>query len=90
MNTAGNAEPLIKNISVTNEAIIADLADGRSVTVPLAWSWRLSEATPLERNNFEIIGAGQGVRWPKIDEDLSAEGLLGGVPARRRKLTTDN
>jgi hypothetical protein len=54
--------------------------------VPLAWSWRLSEATPQQRSNFEIIGEGQGIHWPEIDEDISAEGMLYGIPARRPKL----
>jgi hypothetical protein len=49
--------------------------------VPLAWSWRLSDATPEQRNNFEIIGTGEGTHWPDIDEDISARGMLYGVPA---------
>ncbi|MGH7596039.1 MAG: DUF2442 domain-containing protein [bacterium] len=76
-------EPLIKNIQVTDETITAFLVDGRVISVPLAWSWRLSEATPEQRNNFEIIGGGQGVHWPDIDEDISAKGMLYGVPAHR-------
>jgi Protein of unknown function (DUF2442) len=61
------------------------LVDGRTVSAPLAWSWRLSEATPEQRARYEIIGDGQGVHWPDIDEDLSAQGMLTGVPARRPK-----
>jgi len=57
--------------------------DGRVISVPLAWSWRLSEATPAQRIHFELIGDGQGVRWPDIDEDISVEGMLHGVPAHR-------
>jgi hypothetical protein len=57
--------------------------DGRTISVPLAWSWRLSEATPKQRANWEIIGDGQGVHWPDIDEDISAEGMLYGIPAQR-------
>jgi hypothetical protein len=68
---------------VTKNQIIADLADGRVISVPLAWSWRLSEATPAQRSNFRLIGTGQGVHWPDVDEDLSVEGLLHGTPARR-------
>ena len=59
-------EPRIKNVQVTEETITAYLADGRVISVPLAWSWRLSEATPEQRNYFEIIGDGQGVHWPDI------------------------
>jgi hypothetical protein len=72
-----------KEVSVTEDLITFDLVDGRKVSVPLVWSWRLSEATPEQRSKFEIIGDGQGVHWPEIDEDLSAQGMLTGIPARR-------
>ncbi len=86
MNTANNlVEPRIKDIHVTEEEIIAYLVDGRTISVPLAWSWRLSEATPKQRLNFEIIGDGYGLHWSDIDEDISAEGMLYGIPARRSK-----
>ncbi len=74
---------LIQDIRVTEDTITAYLTDGRTISVPLAWSWRLSEATPKQRANFEIIGDGEGVHWPDIDEDISAEGMLYGVPAPR-------
>jgi hypothetical protein len=73
----------IKDIRITEDTITAYLVDGRVISVPLAWSWRLSEATPEQRANYEIIGDGQGVHWPDIDEDISAEGMLYGVPAQR-------
>jgi hypothetical protein len=85
MNTAAAAEPLIRDVQVTDEEIIAHLLDGRTISVPLAWSWRLSEATPEQRANFQIIGSGQGVHWPDVDEDISARGMLGGIPAPRPK-----
>lgn len=85
MNIAGSSEPRIISLKVTQESIVARLADGRTVSVPLAWSWRLSEATPKQRNNFEIMGNGQGVHWPDVDEDISAAGMLCGTPARRPK-----
>jgi len=78
-------EPRIRDISVTEEQITAFLVDGRTISVPLAWSWRLSEATPDQRSHFEIIGDGQGIHWPDIDEDISAEGMLYGVPTRHPK-----
>lgn len=56
---------------------------GRVISVPLAWSWRLSDATPAQRANWELIANGHGVHWPDIDEDISAEGMLAGIPARR-------
>jgi len=85
MNTVVNNEPRIVEIEVTEDVITARLADGRTISVPLAWSWRLSEATPEHRSNFEIIGTGEGVHWPDIDEDISARGMLHGVPARPPK-----
>ncbi|MBV9305990.1 MAG: DUF2442 domain-containing protein [Acidobacteriaceae bacterium] len=83
-----NAEPRVMTVSVDEDAITAYLIDGRVVSVSLAWSWRLSEATPEQRSHFEILGSGQGIRWPDIDEDISVEGMLSGVPARRPKLAT--
>ena len=85
MNTVNNIEPRIKAIKITEDLIIADLLDGRTISIPLAWSWRLSDATPNQRKNYEFIGDGQGVHWPDIDEDISAEGMLRGVPARLPK-----
>jgi Protein of unknown function (DUF2442) len=82
MSIAETPEPLIVGLQVTEDTIAAQLADGRTVSVPLAWSWRLSEATPEQRNRFEIIGSGEGAHWPDIDEDISARGMLDGVPAR--------
>ncbi len=78
-----NIETRIKQMIVTECAIDAYLVDGRMISVPLVWSWRLSDATPEQRNNWELIGDGQGVHWPDIDEDLSAKGMLHGIPARR-------
>ncbi len=83
MNTAASNGPRIQNVRVTDDEIIAHLVDGRVISVPLAWSWRLSDATPAQRANFRLIAAGHGVHWPEIDEDLSVEGMLYGVPARR-------
>lgn len=76
-------EPLIKDIQVTDDEIIGRLADGRTISIPVAWSWRLAEATPEQRANFRIIGVGQGVHWPDVDEDISVRGMLEGAPARR-------
>ena len=84
MNTVvNNTEPRIKHVEVTEDTITAYLVDGRIISVPIAWSWRLSDATQEQRNNWELIGDGQGAHWPDIDEDISAKGMLYGVPARR-------
>ena len=89
MHTVGSSEPRIIGLEVTDESIVAQLADGRTVSVPLVWSWRLSEATLEQRHNFEIMGSGQGVQWPDVDEDISAIGMLSGTPARRPKIPDD-
>ncbi len=78
-----NRPARIQTIEVTEDAIVARLKDGRVISVPLIWSWRLSDASPLERTNFQFIGDGEGVHWPDIDEDISAEGMLHGMPAYR-------
>ncbi|MEE4358080.1 MAG: DUF2442 domain-containing protein [Desulfococcaceae bacterium] len=84
MNTAVSIiEPRLKDIRVTNEEIIAYLADGRTITVPLIWSWRLARANRKQRENYEIIGDGYGIHWPDIDEDISVDGMLYGIPASR-------
>jgi hypothetical protein len=83
MSTAVKTDPRITEVTVTDELITAHLADGRVISVPLAWSWRLSGATPAQRSNYEIIGDGHGVHWPDVDEDISAEGMLAGGPAKR-------
>jgi hypothetical protein len=87
MNTAVSTELSIQHVRVTEDEIIARLADGRVISVPLAWSWRLSDATPAQRAHFRLIGSGQSVHWPDVDEDISVEGMLHGVPARRPRST---
>lgn len=85
MSTAAHpsSDPRVRAIEVTADLIVAHLVDGRTISVPLAWSWRLAEATPDQRAHYELIGDGTGVHWPDIDEDISVDGMLGGTPARR-------
>ena len=85
MNIAVKLDTRIKDIEVTDDSIIACLMDGRTISVPLVWSWRLTEATPEQRKNFELIGDGHGVHWPDIDEDISADGMMYGMPAPKPK-----
>lgn len=82
MSIAINSDPRIVDLQISEDAITAQLADGRTISVPLAWSWRLAQATATQRKRFEIIGDGEGVHWPDIDEDISARGMLQGTPAR--------
>ena len=63
MTTVASNDPRILTVEVTEDLITAQLADGRTISVPLAWSWRLSNATPEQHQHFEIIGTGQGVHW---------------------------
>lgn len=88
MSIVVNRDPRIVSLEITDDLIIARLADGRTISVPLVWSWRLTAATPAQRNNFEILGNGEGVHWPDLDEDLSARGMLQGIPARPPKQVT--
>jgi uncharacterized protein DUF2442 len=77
VNTMVNImEPRIMDVRVTDDEVIARLVDGRTISVPIVWSWRLSEATPEQRQHFEILGDGQGIHWPDVDEDISVEGML--------------
>jgi hypothetical protein len=71
----------IRQVRVSKDGIVARLADGRATRVPLARSCRLSQTTPSLRGDFRIIGGGQGVPWPEVDEDPSVEGFLQGVAA---------
>ena len=68
-------------ISVTEDALIVDLTDGRTISVPLAWYPRLLHGMPEERNKCRLIGNGEGIHWPALDEDVSIEGLVLGKPS---------
>lgn len=78
------ADERVADVRFEGDRLIVDLADGRTIAVPVAWYPRLADATPGQRSNWEIAGAGYGIHWPEIDEDLSTEGLLQGAPAPRR------
>ncbi len=77
-----NKQPRIQDVMTTDGYITVSYDDGRIVSLPLKWYPRLHRATPAQRRNWELIGRGYGVHWPDVDEDLSAEGLLKGWPAR--------
>jgi hypothetical protein len=70
-----------QQVDVTDDALSVDLADGRTVSVPLAWYPRLLHATPAERKNWRLIGKGQGIHWPDLDEDISIENIVFGQPS---------
>ena len=75
------ADERVSTVSFDTDRIIVDLMDGRTIAVPLAYYPRLFQATQRQRDHWEISGAGYGIHWPEIDEDLSTEGLLRGIPA---------
>jgi hypothetical protein len=79
--SAVNAGERVKDVRLSEDTLSVDLADGRTITVPLAWYPRLLHATPEQRKNWQLAGAGFGIHWPDVDEDLSTEGLLRGAPA---------
>ena len=70
------AVPRAVGVTVTDETLSVDLEDGRTISVPIGWYPRLASGTPQERSNFQISGAGYGVHWPDLDEDIGVEGLL--------------
>lgn len=72
---------VVQAVSVTDEALTVDLADGRTLSVPLAWYPRLLHGRPAERGHWRLIGRGEGIHWPDLDEDISVEGLLAGRPS---------
>lgn len=74
-------DALAVDIKVTDDSLSAELADGRTIVVPLAWYPRLLHATPDERDSWRLIGAGRGIHWPELDEDLSVASLLAGRPS---------
>ena len=77
-------DPRIASASVADDMLSLRLDDGRIVSVPIAYYWRLAEATETQRQHFEILPNRRGIHWPDIDEDISARGVLTGTPAKRQ------
>jgi hypothetical protein len=71
--------PQAFSIEFTNETIIVELIDGRTISAPLIWFPLLSKASKEHLNNWELLGDGEGIHWPDLDEDLSVSGLLAGI-----------
>jgi hypothetical protein len=80
MSTSGieQNQAFAQSISVSDEALVVDLEDGRTLTIPLAWFPRLVHGSAPERNNWRLIGNGEGIHWPELDEDISVDSLLAG------------
>lgn len=73
--------PAATTVAVTEDTLTVDLSDGRSISVPLAWYPRLAHGSAKERMNWRLIGRGEGIHWPELDEDISVEGLIAGRPS---------
>lgn len=80
MNTSA-----VKDVWFDEDSIRVFLMGDRSISVPLVWYLRLYNATPEQREAWEICGGGYGLHWEEIDEDLSTEGMLRGAPAPRAR-----
>jgi hypothetical protein len=72
------ADVRAQKVIITDERLSVELNDGRSISVPLAWYPRLSHSSPEERNSWRLIGSGEGIHWPSLDEDISIDNLLAG------------
>ena len=73
--------PEATNVLLSDDTLTVDLSDGRSISVPLAWYPRLVHASSEERLHWRLIGRGEGIHWPDLDEDISVEGLIAGRPS---------
>lgn len=73
-----DSAPLARQVAVSGGMLTVHLSDGRVISVPIEWYPRLSHGTDKERENWRLIGRGDGIRWPDLDEDLSVDGLLAG------------
>ncbi len=80
-STVETRVPLAKSAQVSDQSLVVELVDGRTISVPTAWYPRLSHATTKERSHWRLIGNGQGIHWPDLDEDISVENLLAGQPS---------
>ena len=80
------ADERVRDVTFSADSFTVELMDGRAITTPLAWFPRLLHASPEQLRNWQVAGAGYGIHWPDLDEDLSTEGLLRGAPAPRGSL----
>lgn len=81
MSTTDRQGEQVGDVRFEDDRMSVDLADGRTITVPLSWYPRLEKASPAQRANWRIAGGGFGIHWPDLDEDLSTAGLLRGARA---------
>ena len=80
-----NEAPRAMAVECTDDELRVSLTDGRTLSVPVAWFPRLAHASPAQRTDYELLGDGQGIHWPGVDEDISVMGLLAGQPSIESK-----
>ena len=78
MSTSGNQLETARRVMASKDSLAVELSDGRTITVPMAWFPRLLHGTRAQRSNWRLIGSGEGIHWPDLDEDISVESLLAG------------
>lgn len=78
-------EPRASKVEVRPDSLIVDLVDGRTIIVPVAWYPRLANGSEAEQRRFQLIGDGTGIHWPDLDEDISIEGLIQGLPSNESR-----
>ncbi|MCQ8103778.1 DUF2442 domain-containing protein [Methylomonas sp. SURF-2] len=81
MSSLAVETPRACSVNCTDQELIVFLADGRNISVPLVWFPRLVKADAQQRTDYEILGDGEGIHWPQIDEDISVFGLIAGKPS---------
>ena len=86
---AVNADERVASVEFGDDLLVVGLKDGRRISVPVEWYPRLAHASRTQLQNWEICGAGYGIHWPDLDEDISTEGLLRGAPAPNKPLNSD-
>jgi hypothetical protein len=79
-------QTFIKSAEIIEESLVVSVTDGRIISVPLTWYPRVLEASETAQKKFHLIGPGTGIHWDEIDEDVSLQGILAGIPAMRQKV----
>jgi hypothetical protein len=82
-------EAFAQHVRVSDELLTVELVDGRSVSVPISWYPRLVHATAEERGKWRLIGRGEGIHWPELDEDIRVEALLAGLGSAESQASLD-
>jgi hypothetical protein len=83
-------EPMMNQVTFSDERLIVDLVDGRSLSVPLSWYPRLMHGSPEERQNWQLLGDGYAIEWEDLDEHIGIEGLLAGRRSNESQKSLSN